>query len=55
MIEKKFDAVKLKRELQEKAENKLRDLDSGQQLELLKRRFGHIIDKKTKHSPYSKK
>ena len=39
---KKFDAVKMKRQLQRKAEQKLSHLSEKEQLELLHRKFGHL-------------
>lgn len=46
MKDKKIDAVKMKRELQKKAEQKLSKLSDKEQLELLSQKFGHL--KKTK-------
>ncbi|MDP2209433.1 MAG: hypothetical protein Q8K98_11800 [Bacteroidota bacterium] len=43
---KKIDAVKMKRELQNKTEQKLSKLSNKEQLELLAQKFGHL--KKTK-------
>ena len=48
MKHKKFDAVEMKRQLQRKAELKLATLLEKEQLELLHRKFGHLITKKAK-------
>jgi hypothetical protein len=45
---KKFDAVEMKRRLQKRAEQKLSPLSQKEQLELLHRKFGHLIKQKTK-------
>lgn len=45
---KKFDAVEMKRQLQKKAEQKLSRLTEKEQLELLKKRFGHLMRRKEK-------
>lgn len=43
MKNKELDAVALKRDLQSKAEQKLARLSEREQLELLRRKFGHLI------------
>jgi len=45
---KKFDAVKMKRQLQRKAELKLSSLSEKEQLELLHRKFGRLVRGKPK-------
>jgi len=40
---KKFDAVEMKRRLQEEAELKLSHLTEKEQLELSHRKFGHLV------------
>ena len=45
---KKFDAVEMKRQLQREAELKLAPLSEKEQLELLHRKFGHLITQKVK-------
>jgi hypothetical protein len=42
MYSRKIDAVKLKRQLQRKAENRLTGLSEKEQLELLRKKFGHL-------------
>jgi hypothetical protein len=39
---KGFDAVEMKRQLQKEAEKKLSALSKAEQLELLKKKFGHL-------------
>ncbi len=46
--QKKIDAVKLKRELQKKAEEKLARLSEAEQLALLHQKFGHLCRTKPK-------
>ncbi len=43
---KKFDAVETKRELQKKSEEKLSSLSEKEQLELLQKKFGHLMTRK---------
>ena len=45
---KKFDAVEMKRQLQKEAELKLSHLSEKEQLELLHRKFGHLVKQKAK-------
>lgn len=45
---KKFDAIKMKRELQKEAEQKLSHLSEKEQLELLRKKFGHLMKQKEK-------
>ncbi len=45
---KKFDAVEMKRQLQKEAEQRLSHLSEKEQLELLRRKFGHLIRQKKK-------
>ena len=45
---KKFDAVEMKRQLQREAELKLATLSEEEQLELLHRKFGHLVKQKVK-------
>ncbi len=42
MKSKKYDAVELKRTLQKKAEQKFAGLSEKEQLEFLRRKFGHL-------------
>jgi len=48
MKAKKFDAVEMKRRLQREAELKLSSLSEKDQLELLHRKFGHLVKQKAK-------
>ena len=48
MKDKKFDAVKMKRHLQREAELKLSHLSEKEQLELLHRKFGHLVKQRVK-------
>lgn len=48
MKAKKFDAVEMKRQLQKEVENKFSPLSKDEQLELLRKKFGHLIKKKMK-------
>jgi hypothetical protein len=48
MSGKKFDAVKMKRQLQKQAELKLSPLSEKEQLELLHRKFGYLVKQKAK-------
>jgi len=48
MTYKKFDAVEMKRQLQREAELKLDSLSEKEQLELLHRKFGHLVKQKVK-------
>jgi len=43
MKTRKFDAVTLKRRLQKQAEQKLSHLSEKAQLELLRKKFGHLM------------
>jgi len=43
---KKFDAVEMKRQLQKEAEQKLSHLSKKEQLELLRKKFGHLMRQK---------
>lgn len=43
---KKFDAAEMKRQLQKEAELKLSHLSEKEQLELLHRKFGHLVKQK---------
>ena len=45
---KKFDAVEMKRKLQKKAEQRLSTLSEKEQLELLRKKFGHLTKRKKK-------
>jgi len=45
---KKFDAVKMKRQLQKEAELKLANLSEKEQFELFHKKFGHLIKQKVK-------
>jgi hypothetical protein len=42
MTVKKFDAIKIKRSLQKKAEKKLSEFSETEQLELLAKKYGHL-------------
>ncbi len=46
MRPKTFDAVEMKRHLQEEAEKRLQSLSEKQQLELLHKKFGHLVKRK---------
>ncbi len=48
MKDEQIDAVALKRDLQNKAEQKLVALAEKEQLELLRRRFGHLTRRSRK-------
>lgn len=48
MNTKKFDAVKMKRQLQKEAELKLANLSETEQFELYHKKFGHLIKQKVK-------
>ncbi|MBC2746995.1 MAG: hypothetical protein HF975_08325 [ANME-2 cluster archaeon] len=48
MKNKKFDAVKMKRQLQKEAELKLANLSEKEQLELFHKKFGYLIKQKAK-------
>jgi len=48
MKSKKFDAVEMKRRLQQEAEKSLCHLDKKEQLRLLHEKFGHLMKRKTK-------
>ncbi len=48
MKDKKFDAVKMKRELQKEAEDKLSTLSEKKQLELLRKKFEYLTKQKEK-------
>ena len=48
MKHKKFDAVEMKSRLQRGAELKLAPLSEKEQLELLHRKFGHLMTQKVK-------
>ena len=43
---KKLDAVKMKRQLQKKVEKRLAGLSEKEQLELLRKKFGHLRKQK---------
>ena len=43
---KKFDAVAMKRQLQKEAEMKLAPISEKEQLELLHKKFGHLVKQK---------
>ena len=45
---KKFNAVEMKRQLQKEAELKLSHLSEKEQLELLHRKFGHLVKQKVR-------
>ena len=45
---KTFDAVEMKRQLQREAELKLSPLSEKEQLELLHRKYGHLVKRKAK-------
>lgn len=45
MKNKKYDAVEMKRALQKSAEQKFAGLTEREQLELLRRKFGHLYSK----------
>ena len=45
---KKFDAVEMKRQLQKEAELKVSHLSEKEQLELLHRKFGHLVKQKVR-------
>jgi len=47
MKTKKFDAVEMKRTLQEEAEKKIKGLSEKEQLELLHKKHGHMKHRKT--------
>lgn len=44
----RIDAVEMKRQLQGEAEKKLSGLSENEQLELLKKKFGHLRKRKRK-------
>lgn len=48
MKDKEFDAVKIKRQLQREGEKKLSSLSEKEQLELLQKKFGHLMTRKDK-------
>ena len=48
MKNKKFDAVKMKRQLQKEAELKLANLSENEQFELFHKKFGYLIKQKLK-------
>ena len=48
MKNKKFDAVKMKRQLQKEAELKLANLSENEQFELFHKKFGYLIKQKAK-------
>ena len=48
MKDKKFDAVKMKRQLQKEAEKRLSKLSEDKQLQLLNKKFGHLVKIKKK-------
>ena len=48
MSGKQFDAVEMKRQLQKQAELKLAPLSEKEQLELLHRKFGYLVEQKAK-------
>ena len=48
MKNKEFDAVELKRKLQREAAGKLSPLTEKEQLELLHKRYGHLMRKRAK-------
>lgn len=45
---KKFDAVKMKRRLQKEAEQKLSALSEKEQLALLRKKFGYLVERREK-------
>lgn len=47
MKSKKSDAVEMKHQLQRKAKRKLSLLSEKKQLELLRRKFGHLVKQKS--------
>ena len=49
MSHKKFDAVEMKRNLQKEAEKKISSLSEKEQLEFLKKKFGHLKKRKVTH------
>jgi hypothetical protein len=49
-MKKKFDAVEMKRHLQKETEKKISKLSEREQLELLKKKFGHLTKKEKVHS-----
>lgn len=49
MRDKKFDAVAMKHRLQKEAEQKLSRLSMKEQLELLHREYGYLMDSKQNH------
>jgi len=44
----RFDTVKMKRRLQKEAEQRLSHLSEKEQLELLHKKFGHLMKRKEK-------
>ena len=48
MKAKKFDAVEIKRRLQKEAEERLSHLSEKEQLNLLGKKFGHLMKRKGK-------
>ena len=48
MKAKKFDAVEMKRRLQKEAEETLSHLSEKEQLNLLGKKFGHLMKRKEK-------
>jgi len=48
MKDKKFDAVKMKRQLQKDAEKRLSKLSEDKQLQLLNKKYGHLLKNKEK-------
>lgn len=48
MKSKKLDTVEMKRQLQKEAELKLSSLSEKEQLELLNRKFGHLVKQKAR-------
>ncbi len=45
---KKFDAVEVKRRLQKETEQKISHLSEKEQLDLLRKKFGHLMKRKEK-------
>ena len=49
MGSKKFDAVEMKRKLQREAEKKLSNFSDKEQLDLLRRKYSHLIKEKDRY------
>jgi len=55
MKDERIDAVALKRTLQKQAKQKLAQLAEEEQLELLRRKYGHLTRRVSKHKPRTRR